>query len=46
MNYDIHIGNILGLPGRIAMFFAALIGASLPITGFYIWWGRKRKHKQ
>lgn len=31
------------LPGRIAVFFAALIVASLPITGFYIWWGRKKK---
>lgn len=46
MNYDIHIGNILGLPGRIAMFFAVLIGASLPVTGFYIWWGRKKKAKK
>lgn len=47
MNYDIHIGNILGLPGRIAMFFAALIGASLPFSGFYIWWGRiKKKDKK
>lgn len=43
MNYDIHIGNILGMPGRIAMFLAALVGASLPITGFYIWWGRNKK---
>lgn len=43
MNYDIHIGNILGLPGRMAMFFATLIGASLPITGFYVWLGRNRK---
>lgn len=45
MNYDIHIGSILGLPGRIAMFFAVLIGASLPITGFYVWWGRNKKSK-
>ncbi|MEN2412166.1 PepSY-associated TM helix domain-containing protein [Flavobacterium mesophilum] len=40
MNYDIHVGSIFGLPGRIAMFFAVLIDASLPVTGFYIWWGR------
>jgi uncharacterized iron-regulated membrane protein len=45
MNYDIHIGNIFGLPGRIAMFLAVLVGASLPITGFYIWWGRNKKKK-
>ncbi|CAD0003689.1 PepSY-associated TM helix domain-containing protein [Flavobacterium chungangense] len=46
MNYDIHIGSIFGLTGRIAMFLAVLIGASLPITGFYIWWGRNNKKKQ
>jgi len=27
------------------MFLASLIVASLPITGFYIWWGRKNKKK-
>jgi len=45
MNYDMHIGNILGFPGRVAMFLAVLVGASLPVTGFYIWWGRKKKKK-
>ncbi|HJU45296.1 MAG TPA: PepSY-associated TM helix domain-containing protein [Chitinophagaceae bacterium] len=43
MNYDIHVGSILGLPGKFLAFFASLIGASLPITGFIIWWGKKRK---
>jgi len=43
MNYDIHVGAILGLPGKILAFFASLIAASLPVTGFYIWWGRRRK---
>ena len=46
MNFDIHIGSIFGLTGRIAMFIAVLIGASLPITGFYIWWGRNNKKKK
>ena len=45
MNYDIHVGSILGFPGKIMAFFAALIGASLPITGFLIWYGRKFKKK-
>ncbi|OZI05790.1 peptidase [Siphonobacter sp. BAB-5385] len=45
MNYDIHVGSILGLPGKIMAFFASLIGASLPITGFLIWWGRRNKKK-
>lgn len=43
MNYDIHTGGILGLPGKILMFCASLIAASLPVTGFYIWWGRRKK---
>ena len=43
MNYDIHVGAILGLPGKILMFFASLICASLPVTGTLIWWGRKKK---
>lgn len=35
-NYDIHVGNVLGFPGRVAMFLAVLVGASLPVTGFLI----------
>lgn len=45
MNYDIHVGAVLGLPGKIMAFFASLIAASLPATGFYIWWGRRKKKK-
>jgi uncharacterized iron-regulated membrane protein len=45
MNYDIHIGSILGFPGKVLAFLASLIGASLPITGFLIWYGRKFKKK-
>lgn len=45
MNYDIHVGSILGFPGKVMAFLAALIGASLPITGFLIWYGRKFKKK-
>lgn len=41
MNYDIHVGSILGFPGKVLAFLVTLIGASLPITGFLIWWGRK-----
>lgn len=45
MNYDIHVGNILGLPGKIIAFLASLICASLPITGFIIWLGKRKKSK-
>ena len=43
MNYDIHTGAIWGLPGKILAFCASLIAASLPVTGFMIWWGRRKK---
>jgi uncharacterized iron-regulated membrane protein len=43
MNYDLHVGSIMGLPGKILAFLASLIAASLPVTGLYIWWGRKNK---
>lgn len=43
MNYDIHVGAILGLPGKFLVFFASLICASLPITGFMVWYGRHYK---
>jgi uncharacterized iron-regulated membrane protein len=45
MNYDIHVGAVLGLPGKILVFCASLIVASLPVTGFCIWWGRRKKAK-
>jgi uncharacterized iron-regulated membrane protein len=46
MNYDIHTGAIIGLPGKILAFCASLLCASLPITGFYIWWGRRKKDRR
>lgn len=39
----IHMGFWGGLPTKIITFIVGLIGASLPVTGFFIWWGRKRK---
>lgn len=44
-NYAIHVGSIYGLPTKILASLTALFCASLPITGFYIWWGRKNKRK-
>lgn len=46
MNYDIHTGAIIGLPGKILAFCASLLCASLPITGFCIWWGRRKKDRR
>lgn len=42
-NYDIHVGSILGLPTKIIAFVVSLICASLPVTGFMIWGGRRKK---
>jgi len=46
MNYDIHVGAIAGLPGKIMAFCASLIAASMPVTGFIIWWGRRKKNRE
>jgi len=46
MNYDLHVGAVWGLPGKILAFIASLICATLPLTGFYIWWGRRKKQKE
>lgn len=43
MNYDLHLGAILGLPTKILAFLVCILGASLPLTGFYIWLGKQRK---
>lgn len=45
MNYDIHIGAIGGLPGKIIAFIISLLIASLPVTGIVMWWGRRKKGK-
>jgi len=42
-NYDIHVGAILGLPGKILAFIASFISAMLPLSGFLIWYGRTFK---
>lgn len=46
INYDLHVGSILGFPGKVLAFFASFVCAGLPVTGFLIWRGRKKKKKQ
>jgi uncharacterized iron-regulated membrane protein len=36
--YDIHFGSVMGFTGRFLVFIASLLGATLPISGFLIWW--------
>ena len=45
LNYDIHVGQALGLPGKIIAFLASFICASLPVTGFIVWLGKRKKTK-
>lgn len=43
LNYDIHVGQALGLFGKIVAFLGSLICASLPVTGFIVWLGKRKK---
>lgn len=45
-NYDLHTGRLLGLPNKILSLLAALVAASLPVTGFIIWWKKRKKRKK
>lgn len=39
--YSVHVGSWGGLFTRILAFLASLFGASLPLTGYYLWIKRK-----
>ena len=43
MSYGLHTGQYFGLTGKIIAFFISLFVASLPVTGFIVWWGRKNR---
>lgn len=45
-NYDVHVGAILGIPGKIIAFIASFVCMLLPISGFLIWHGRTFKNKK
>lgn len=45
-NYDIHTGSYFGLFGKIIWFIAGLICTSLPVTGFLVWWGKRKKQRK
>ncbi|MHA6249935.1 PepSY-associated TM helix domain-containing protein [Pontibacter sp. CAU 1760] len=46
LNYDVHVGAVWGFPGKLLAFFLSLICASLPITGFLVWWNKKKMAKK
>lgn len=43
--YMVHVGSWLGWISRLVNFLAALIGATLPLTGYYLWL-RHRRNRQ
>lgn len=45
-NYAFHTGSIYGLPTKILMSMTTLFCASLPITGFVIWYGKRKGSKK
>lgn len=40
--YRVHTGSWGGIVTRILSFLAAIIGATLPLTGYWLWFRRKR----
>lgn len=41
--YNIHSGSFWGITTRIIWFLAAIMGATLPLTGYYIWCIKRKK---
>lgn len=44
--WSLHMGTWMGWFGKLVTFIGGLIATSLPITGFYIWWNRRKKKKK
>lgn len=43
--FPVHTGSLLGWPTKLMALIAALVAASLPVTGLIIWLNRKKKKK-
>jgi uncharacterized iron-regulated membrane protein len=43
--WQLHMGQWFGQLGKLSTFIAGLIATSLPITGFLIWWGRRKSSR-
>jgi uncharacterized iron-regulated membrane protein len=44
--FPIHTGSMFGWPTKLLALIVALLTATLPLTGFYIWWGKRSKAKK
>ena len=45
-NYNIHTGKVPGVAGQLLLLCAALTGATLPVTGFLMWYGGRSRRKK
>lgn len=45
LNFTMHVGAFAGVYSKSLYFIVSLICASLPVTGFYVWWGKRKKTK-
>lgn len=43
--YSLHVGDYWGIWSKIITCIATLIGASLPVTGYYLWLRKKKRKK-
>lgn len=43
MILPVHSGSLLGWPGKTLALLVSMFTASLPVTGFLIWWGKRKK---
>lgn len=43
--YALHVGSFGGIIVRILTCFASIIGATLPLTGYYIFWRKRKKRR-
>ncbi|WP_282637371.1 PepSY-associated TM helix domain-containing protein [Sphingobacterium thalpophilum] len=46
MNYDIHVGSVLGWPSKLMAFAASLVGVLLVVTGYWMWLGSRFKNRK
>ncbi|RKD91054.1 PepSY-associated TM helix domain-containing protein [Mangrovibacterium diazotrophicum] len=46
MYWTLHLGNYLGLFGKIVTFLGGLIASSLSVTGFFVWWNKRKKNRK
>lgn len=44
--YSLHVGNFWGIWSKILVFIAALIGASLPVTGYWMYFKKLSRKKK